>query len=507
MSADPDDHREAWQPLLADLAERRTRARAMGGEDKLVARRAPGRLDARARVDALCDTGSFVEIGVLAGDGRTPADAFVAGLGLVDGRPVYVGAEDVSVAGGSIGVAGATKRQRLLALALRERAPVVLVLEGAGHRATNSLSAHRPSPNDLQAMVDLAGLVPVVVLVAGPAAGHSALAAPLADHVVMVEPHGCLFAAGPPLVAAATGEQTTKLELGGSHVHAVASGIVHEVVPDDLAGVGAVRRYLSYLPSNAWQHPPRLTGPDAGPRSLDRLLDVIPPNPRRPYDVRHVLLELLDHDTFLELGQGHGASLVTALGRLGGQPVALVANQPAVLGGAIDVAAAEKGARFIERTTAFHLPLVQLADNPGVLAGSASERAGILRAGARMFAAQHRADVPKLHVTLRKAFGFGSSIMGQNAFDDQTVSLSLPGVTLGGIPAGVGAATSRADDTTRDALLAAEGSGPWRLASSATYDDVIDPRELRDVLLASLRTLAVRRSGLPAPAARPGHLP
>jgi len=204
MSADGDDHRQAWQPLLDELSERRTRGVAMGGEEKLARRRSPGRLDARGRVDALCDPGSFVEIGVLAGDDATPADAFVAGLGLVDGRPVYVGAEDVTVAGGSIGTAGATKRARLLALALQERAPVVLVLEGAGHRATNSLAPHRPAPNDLQAMVDLAGLVPVVVLVAGPAAGHGALAAPLADHVILVEPHGCLFAAGPPLVAAAT---------------------------------------------------------------------------------------------------------------------------------------------------------------------------------------------------------------------------------------------------------------------------------------------------------------
>jgi methylmalonyl-CoA decarboxylase subunit alpha len=507
MSADGADNRGAWQPLLADLEERRARGRAMGGEAKLERRRSPGRLDARARIAALCDQGTFGEVGVLAGDTETPADGFVAGLGLVDGRPVYVGAEDVTVAGGSIGTAGATKRARLLSLALQERAPVVLVLEGAGHRATNALTPHRPSPNDLQGMVDVAGLVPVVVLVAGPSAGHGALAAPLADHVVLVDPHGCLFAAGPPLVAAATGERTTKEELGGADVHAVASGLVHEVVPDDRAGAEAVRRYLSYLPSSAWQHPPAADGPDTGERRLDRLLEIVPPNPRRPYDVREVLAELVDADSLLEVASRHGASLVTAYARLGGHPVAIVANQPAVLGGALDVAAAEKGARFIERAAAFHLPLVQLADNPGVLAGTASERAGILRAGARMFAAQHRADVPKLHVTLRKAYGFGSSIMGQNAFDHQTVSLAFPGVTLGGIPAGVGASTSGADDATREALLAAEGSGPWRLAATATYDDVIDPRELRNALLGALRTLGSRRSAGPTPTTRPGYLP
>ncbi|MDF1604680.1 carboxyl transferase domain-containing protein [Nocardioides sp. YIM 152315] len=509
MSADGDAHRAAWGPLLDDLGARRAHGRAMGGEDKLARRRAPGRLDARGRVAALCDPGSFREIGVLAGDGTTPADAFVAGLGLVDGRPVYVGAEDVTVAGGSIGTAGATKRARLLALALQERAPVVLMLEGAGHRATNALSPHRPAPNDLQAMVDLAGVVPVVVLVAGPAAGHSALAAPLADHVVMVGSRGCLFAAGPPLVAAATGEQTTKEDLGGPEVHAVASGLVHQVVADDRAGTDAIRRYLSYLPSNAWQHPPGPPdeGGDVGERTLERLLDLIPPNPRRPYDMGAVLAELVDAGSLLEVGARHGASLITAYARLGGHSVAILANQPAVLGGALDVSAAEKGGRFVERATAFHLPLVQLADNPGVLAGSASERAGILRAGARLFAAQRRADVPKLHVTLRKAFGFGSSVMGQNAFDHQTVSLAFPGVTLGGIPAGVGAATSGADAETREALVTAEGSGPWRLASTVTYDDIIDPRELRNALLAGLRTLSARRAETPAPAQRTGYLP
>lgn len=473
-------NREGWQRLLDDLEARRARARAMGGVEKLAARRTPTRLDARARVAALCDPGSFREIGLLAGSADTPADALIAGSGTIDGRPVYVGAEDVTVAGGSIGVAGATKRARLCRLALQEGVPLILILEGAGHRATNALTPQRPAPNDLQAMVDLAGVVPVVVVVAGPAAGHSALAAPLADHVIMVEGTGCLFSAGPPLVAAATGEKVTKEDLGGVAVHAVRSGLVHEVAPDDGAALAAVRRYLSSLHDD-------MDGEDTGPRTLDSLLDLIPPDPRVPYDMRAVLAETFDRGSVLESAPTHGGSLITALARLGGRSVAVVANQPKVLAGALDVAAAEKGARFIERISPFGLPLVLLADNPGVLAGSASESAGILRSGARMFAAQHRAQVPKLHVTLRKAFGFGSSIMGQNAFDGQVLSLAFVGATLGGIPAGAGAATSKADDATREALLEHEASGPWALASTATYDDVIDPRELRNALLTGLR--------------------
>ncbi len=489
------DHRAAWQPLLDRLAERRASGQALGGTEKLDKLRAAGRLDARQRIHALLDADTFVEIGVLAGEDGVAADAFVAGTGTVDGRPVAVGSEDFTTAGGSIGVAAATKRARIAELALRERVPLVVFLEGAGHRATNQLHPHRPAPNDLQGLVELAGVVPVVSVVVGPSAGHGALAVPFSDLAVMVDGDAALFTAGPPLVKASLGEVVTKMELGGTAVHADLTGLAHLVVADQRAATTAVRRWLSYLPSNAWQAPPVTVDP-TGHRLLERLLDIVPPNDRQPYDMREVLDELVDDGSLFELAPTHGRSMITALARLGGQPVAIVANQPAVLAGAIDVAAAEKAARFVEHVTAFHLPLVQLADNPGVLAGSASERAGILRSGARLFAAQHRADVPKLHVTVRKAFGFGSSVMGQNAFGGQTVSLAFPGATLGGIPAAVGGATSKADDATRQALVDNEAAGPWRLASTATYDDVIDPRELRNALLDGLRLAAGRRTTL-----------
>jgi len=496
-----------WQPLLDDLERRRRAARAMGGPDKLRRVREAGGVDVRTRIDALLDPGSFAEIGTLTGDGGVPADAFVAGSGEIDGRPVLVGADDGTVAGGSIGIAGGTKRARLARLAAQERLPLVLMLEGAGHRPTNALAAPRPAPHDLQALVDLAGLVPTVTLVTGPSAGHDALAAPLADYVVMLEPRGALFSAGPPLVRAAIGEDVDVRTLGGPDVHGAASGLVHEVAADLGAAVRAVRGYLSYLPTSAWEAPPSGPGADVGPRRLDRVLDLVPPEHRRPYDVRPLLRELVDTDSLFEVQPRYGGSLVTALARLGGRPVAVVANQPAVLAGSIDVAAAEKGARFVERAAAFHLPLVLLADTPGVLAGSASERAGILRAGARMYAAQRRAQVPKVHVTLRKAFGFGSSVMGMNAFDHQTVSLAFPGATLGGMPAAVGGATSKADPETRRALEEAEASGPWRLAGSMTYDEVIDPRELRNAVLLALARSRADREGSYSPVVHRGYLP
>ncbi len=478
-------NREDWGPLLRDLQRRRTAGRSMGGEEKLRRHRAAGRVDARARIARLLDPGTFAEIGVLTGGEAMPADAFVAGSGLIDRRPVFVGAEDFSVAGGSIGTAAATKRARIAALARQESAPLVLMLEGAGHRAVNMLEAQRPAPNDLQLLADLAGEVPIVTIVTGPSAGHGALAAPLSDFVVMVDGLASLFTAGPPLVRAATGEQVTKEDLGGPQVHAVASGVAHNVAADVDEALRLARRYLSYFPSSAGQAPPAVDSGD-GERMVEALLDLIPPDPRRPYDMAAVLRELVDDGSLLEVQPDYGASIITALARLGGHAVAVVANQPAVLAGSIDTAAADKAARFIDTTSTFGLPLIQLADNPGVLSGSASERAGVLRAAARMFAAQRRARVRKFHVTVRKAFGFGSSVMGQNAFDGQTVSLAFPGATLGGIPAAVGGATAKADETTRRALVEHEDSGPWSLARTATYDDVIDPRELRNALLTRL---------------------
>ncbi|NNL68300.1 MAG: acetyl-CoA carboxylase carboxyltransferase subunit, partial [Myxococcales bacterium] len=456
----------------------------------------------------LLDAGSFHEIGSLVGGapagGRAPvaADAFVCGSGRIDDRPVFVGAEDFTSQGGSIGIGTHAKRHRLVELAGQERVPLLFLLEGAGERASNALERHGRAPNDLQALARLAGRVPTVCCVLGASAGHGALAAPLMDHVVMTE-DAAIFAAGPPLVAAATGERIAKAELGGPAVQVEASGVVHDAVADDAAALARARRYLSYFPSNAWEHPPQAAHAE-GPRRLDDLLEVIPADDRRPYDVLDVLARVFDGDSVLPLQARFGASLVTALARLGGIPVAVMANQPKVRAGAIDREAADKGCRFLEIADAFHLPVIFLADTPGVMAGLASERSGALRAGARLFHTQARLRTPKLHVTLRKAFGFGSSIMAMNPFDGQTLCLALPGATLGAMPAGGAGGAADLDAAAREQLQAGEADGPWRAADGMAYDEIIDPRELRNALLAGLATTERRRARAPEP--RPGGI-
>ena len=493
-----------WTPLLDDLRERRRIARAMGGSEKLVRRRDVGGLDARARIAHLLDPGSFVEIGTLVGS--VPADGLVAGSGTIDGRHVMVGAEDFTVLGGSIGAGSSAKRFRISELAELDRIPLVMLLEGAGHRPPlPDEPAPGRAPTDLIQQARLSGRVPLVTGVLGASAGHGALVAPISDFSVMTL-DASIFAAGPPVVKASLGEDVSKQDLGGPGV-AVASGLVHNVAADDRAVLDDIRTYLSYFPSSAWSHPPRRDGGDTGPRRLDDILGVVPRDPSTPYDVRLVVSMLVDEGRFFQVQPDFGSSMVCALAHLGGEPVAVVANQPQVMAGAIDADAADKAAHFVTVADSFHLPLVFLTDNPGMLAGTASEQAGILRAGARMFAAQTQARTVKLQVALRKAYGFGSLAMSMVSFDRQTASYALPGVTLGAMGSRGAADAVGADAGTAEALRQAEAGAVYRSAGRLGFDEVIAPRDLRDVLLAALTRGLSRRQAAPLPAARVGITP
>jgi methylmalonyl-CoA decarboxylase subunit alpha len=473
-----------WDPLLEELEARRRAARAMGGPERIERlMTGRGKLDARARLDRLFDPGTFVELGTLVGGPDAPADALVAGTGLVEGRPVLAGAEDFTVLGGSIGAGSMAKRFRICELALQERVPLVFMLDGAGHRLTDTGGGR--APNDLLALADLSGNVPMVCLVLGASAGHGALTAPLSDFVVMTD-SACMFTGGPPLVKEATGEDVTKEELGGARLCTEVSGVAHARVPDDPAAIALARRYLSYLPSRRGEAAPRREGPGTERRLLDEILAIVPVNSRRPYAMHRVLELLVDDGTLLEVQPDYGKPLITALAFLGGRSVAIVASNPAEGAGAIDSAAAIKGADFIDSVGAFELPVVFLADNPGIMAGTAAEREGILKWGGRMFKAERRLRGPKLHVTFRKAFGFGTSIMAQNPFDRQTVTYAFPALTLGAMPASSGGRSAKLDDAERARLAREQTQAAWRMAAGMGVDEVIDPRELRNALIDGL---------------------
>src|SRR3954454_19626100 len=411
---------------VAELERRKAEAQRMGGEERLRRQRDRGKLDARTRVARLLDPDSFVEIGLLAthlgklpeeSDRPSPADGVICGTGLVGGRPCCVASYDFTVHGGSIGPTGERKVARLRELALRERIPMVWLVDSAGAR----LSADPESAQFISGFADtgylfreqsvLSGVVPQVAAMMGPGAAGTAYIPGLADFVPMVKGTSNMALGGPHLVKAAVGEDVTAEEMGGSAVHCRISGVADLEVADDRECIEVVRRYLGYFPSNNRQPPPVVDAQDPADRVCEALLDIVPANPRQAYDMRKVVKEIADDGEFFPMKPEWARNLVTGFARFGGRPAGIVANQPMFLGGALDVNAADKAARFVWLCDAFGIPLVFLMDCPGFIVGSTVEKQGIIRHGAKMLFAVSEATVPKVSVVLRKSYGAGYFVM------------------------------------------------------------------------------------------------
>ncbi len=479
-------NRSEWKPWVEKLTAKRKRSKEMGGPDRLEKYfYGRGRMDVRQRLDLLFDKDTFKEIGALVGsESDIPADAFVCGSGLIDGRPALAGGEDFSVLGGSIGSGGTSKRYRLAEIAKREKVPLIMMLDGAGHRLTDTGGSR--APNDLLALADLGGHVPMICLVMGVSAGHSAITAPLSDFTIMTS-YGSMFTGGPPLVQAATGETVTKEELGGAKICAEMAGTVHNVAKDDKVAIEMAKKYLSYMPQHSGGDLPNKKGDkasvDTAPRLVEELLDIIPPNDRKPYDMAEVINLIVDKSSFFEVQPDFGKSLICGLAFIGGSAVAIVANNPLHIAGAVDTDAALKGAEFCETISNFGHPVIFLADNPGVMAGIEAEQKGILRFGGMMFKAQRKMANPKIQITMRKAFGFGAVTMAQNPFDNQTLTFCLPSVNMAAMPAESGGKASGFDTETQTAVEEQQRAGPYRMANRLGTDDVILPQELRNAIL------------------------
>ncbi|WP_067901575.1 acyl-CoA carboxylase subunit beta [Nocardia vaccinii] len=489
---------QTWDDTLSDLERRRARVHEMGGPERVARHRDKGKLDARARIEHLLDPGTFQEFGTLVG-GEVAADAIVTGSGLIEGSPVMVGAEDFTTLAGSIAPGSNSKRYRLAELAVRNRVPLVMLLEGAGFRPSGD--HYGRTPTDLLAQARCSGKVPMVTGVLGASAGHGALIAPVSDFAIM-SAHGAIFTAGPPVVKVSTGEDISKEDLGGPDV-ALPSGLIHNLADSDEAVLDEIRRYLSYFPPSAWSYPPSsaLDG-STGPRRTPELLEIISRDNRRTYDMRTVLDTVFDSADWFEVQPEFGRAIICALAHLGGHPVAVVANQPQVLAGSIDADAADKAAHFIAVADAFHLPIVFLADNPGMLPGSESELDGVLRSGARMFVAQTVATTLKLHVTLRKAYGFGSMVMSLISFDNQVGTFAYPGATMGAMSAAALSSASNAEQDLAASLREMELRASYHSAEHMGFDELISPAETRNALLSSLQRAMYARQAPAEPVAR-----
>jgi acetyl-CoA carboxylase carboxyltransferase component len=505
-----------WGPLVGELARRKERALEMGGTDLVARQHSLGKLTVRERLELLVDPGTWVEYGLLAdhmdaglGDRFLAADGAVTGVGMIDGRPVAIAAYDFTVMAGSMGRVGEDKIKRLRAHALGKRMPMVWLLDSAGARIQATSGSSFAGAGDLfREQVAMSGVVPMVAAMLGHCAAGTAYIPGLADFVPMVKGTSSMALGGRHLVKAAVGEDVTEDEMGGSGVHTKISGVADLEVADDRECLATVRRYLSFFPSHNQESPPARACTDPVDRRVEELYDIVPTAPRRAYDVRKVVTAIVDDGDVFWMKPDWAKNLVTGLARIGGAPIGVVANQPMVLGGALDVNAADKAARFVWLCDAFNIPLVFLHDVPGFIVGSAVEKQGIIRHGAKMLFAVSEATVPKVSVVMRKSYGAGYFVMNGLAYEaDYIVAWPTAEIAVMGPDGAVAIihrrtleAVPEEQQAQRRLELAEEiraNIDPYVAAGHGQLDDVIDPADTRAAIARGLAVSATKRVDRP----------
>jgi acetyl-CoA carboxylase carboxyltransferase component len=516
--------------LVKDLEARRAEVRRMGGEERVARQHARGKMTARERLHAFFDDGVFFEVGMHGtqmglsvgpdGKDRPPADAVVSAFGKVDGRMVCAAAYDFTVKGGSIGHTGEEKVTRLRQMALRGRMPMIWFIDSAGARIDpgsnhpDSISLFAGSGHLFREQVHMSGVVPQVAAMVGPGAAGTAYIPGLADFVPMVKNVGSMALGGPPLVKAMTGEDIAEQELGGAKMHTTKSGVGDVEVENDAACIALIKDYLSYFPSSCEDPPPRLKATDPIDRREEALLDLLPDNPRRAYDMYKLIGAIVDHGKWLDLKPRWARSIITCLCRIGGRPVGIVASQPNHMGGILDVDSSDKAARFMQICDAFNLPLVFLQDVPGFMIGSKVEHEGIIRHGAKMLHVMAAATVPKITVVVRKAYGAGYYVMCGRAYEpDLIVGWPTAEISVMGPEGMLGIAAKKLfgdvppEPEVRKGIIdqIQKNIDVMKVAGWGLIDDVIDPRDTRRAIAWGLELS--QNKHLERPAKRRGIIP
>jgi acetyl-CoA carboxylase carboxyltransferase component len=493
---------------LVELEERRARIKAMGGEEKIRKQHERGKLTARERLAKFFD-GEWFEIGMHGTQmaffdpkDKPPADAVVCGYGRVEGRMVAAAAYDFTVKGGSIGLTGETKMGRLRELALKNRMPMVWFIDSAGARIDpksqanpDLISMFAGTGHLFREEVHMSGVIPLVSAMVGPGAAGTAYIPGLADFVPMVKNIGSMALAGPPLVRAATGQDISEQELGGSKVHSEKSGVGDLEVESDGECIAAIKEYLSFMPSHCEEKPPLTFPKDPSDRREEKLLEILPENNRQSYDMLEILKLVVDWGRVFELKPKFGRAIITGLARIAGRPCGIVANNPRHMGGILTNDSADKAAHFIQICDAFNIPLVFFMDVPGFMVGSKVEHEGIIRHGAKMLHCMASATVPKLTVVVRKGYGAGYYVMAGRAYEPDLL-VAWPGAEIAvmGAEGMVGIAGKKIfgdiepPPEVKAQLIAALQANIdiYKSAGWGLVDDVIDPRDTRKVLALAL---------------------
>ena len=498
------------------LEEMRAKALAGGGDRRVEQQHAKGKMTARERLDLLLDEGSFTELDrfvmarqteLVPDEDRVVGDGVVIGFGRIDGRLVYVFAQDFTVFGGSLAEAHAAKIVKVMDLAVRNGAPIIGLNDSGGARIQEGVVSLAGYADVFLRNVLASGVVPQLSAIMGPCAGGAVYSPAITDLVVMVRDTSYMFVTGPDVVKAVTHEDVTFDQLGGADVHATKSGVAHFETDDEVQCLLLLRRLVGYLPSNNVDSPPVVPTEDPVDRQDEELDRIVPTSSAKPYDMKDVIRRIVDDGQLLEVHERWAQNIVCAFARLDGRTVGIVAQQPMVLAGVLDIDASTKAARFVRFCDAFNVPLVTLVDVPGFLPGTAQEHGGIIRNGAKLLYAYAEATVPKLTVITRKAYGGAYDVMSSKHIrGDLNLAWPTAEIAVMGPEGAVNIlyrdelAAAADKDAKRAELVRAyveRFADPYVAASRGYIDDIIEPHETRPRLIAGLRALEGKRDSNP----------
>ena len=500
----------------AELKRRNDAALAGGGPERLRRQREAGKLSARERLNLLLDEGSFEELDRLAAhdctdfgmaDRKIPGDGFVTGYGCINGRTVYAFAHDFTVFGGSLSLQNAKKICKLQDLALKTGAPVIGLNDSGGARIHEGVASLAGYAEIFLRNTIASGVVPQISAVMGPCAGGAVYSPAITDFVFMVGGTSHMFVTGPDVIRTVTHEEVSKEDLGGARTHNETSGVAHFLADDDTHCLQMIRELHSYLPSNNLDDPPLVPTGDPADRVDPALDEIVPAEPDLPYDVKRIVTRVVDDGSFFEVQEHFAQNIVVGFARLDGRSVGVVANQPAVLAGCLDIDASLKGARFVRFCDAFNIPIITFEDVPGFLPGTGQEYGGIIKHGAKLLYAYCEATVPKVTVITRKAYGGAYCVMGsKHVRTDINFAYPTAEIAVMGPEGAVNIlyrrelASAADPESFRQSKIdefSTRFANPYRAAEKGWIDEVIEPHQTRAKLVRALRMLASKREWMP----------
>jgi acetyl-CoA carboxylase carboxyltransferase component len=509
---------------LTKLGKLKEEAKLGGGKKRIDAQHERGKLTARERLSLLLDEGSFEELDALVvhrgtefgiEKQRVYGDAVVTGYGKIDGRVVLVFAQDFTVVGGSLSEAVAEKMVKVMDLAMKVGVPIIGINDSGGARIQEGVASLKGYGDIFLRNVLASGVIPQISVIMGPCAGGAVYSPAITDFVFMTEGTSQMYITGPDVVRAVTGEEVTHQELGGAKPHGEQSGVCHFAIPGEEACLSEVRRLLSFLPLNNMEDPPYLEPEDDPARTADDMLDIVPADPSHSYDIHDVIYRIVDNGDFMEVHSSWAQSIIVGFARMNGWPVCIVANNPEVLAGVLDIQSSRKGARFVRFCDAFNIPIVTLADVPGYLPGTGQEHGGIITHGAKLIYAYAEATVPKVTVIIRKAYGGAYVVMGSKHLrGDINYAWPSAEIAVMGPDGAVNIIFSREIERAekpkekRQQLTEeyrAKFANPYVTASRGFIDDVIDPRQTRCQIIRALEMLQNKTDS--SPSKKHGNIP